>query len=124
MLNLNTFKKWRLCALASISGSILFLTCCASTKIKHLDAAQFVERAEGIEQMNSAMWTRYVGTTQGRVYLEHQDMLTVSGGPQTTVYWTELDSLPKEIGEKLKNGIDVWTPPARKVEPIPFLDTE
>jgi hypothetical protein len=44
-----------------------------------------------------------------RVYLESQNLLTLSGNPQTTVYWTELDALPESISKQLKKGESPWT---------------
>jgi len=52
--------------------------------------------------------------SRNRAYLEHEDHLTISGKPLTTVYWTDLDSLPVELSKKLKNGESSWSPPLEK----------
>jgi len=86
------------------------LTGCASTRIQHLGAKEFIESAEMIEQMNSAMWMTYVGSSQGRAYLEYQDMLTIGDAPKTVLYWTELESLPADLATQLRSGRPPWTP--------------
>lgn len=99
-------------SLATVVGIAIgiLLSGCASTRIKHVNAQEFVERAKVIEQMNSAMWMTYVGSSHSRAYLEFQDMLTLSGKPATVVYWTELDGLPKQLADQLKMGTSPWTP--------------
>jgi uncharacterized protein YceK len=105
-------KRIAIHSLATVLGIAIgiLLSGCASTRMKHLDAQEFVERAKVIEQMNSAMWMTYVGSSHSRAYLEFQDMLTLSGNPATVVYWTELDGLPKQLADQLKTGTPPWTP--------------
>ena len=89
---------------------VLLLAGCTSTRIRHVDADEFVESAKVIEQMNSAMWMTYVGTSGSRAYLEFQDMLTLTGKPKTVVIWTELHDLPKGLAERLRAGNPPWVP--------------
>lgn len=105
-------------SLATVLGIAIgiLLSGCASTRMKHLDAQDFIERAKVIEQMNSAMWMTYVGSSHNRAYLEFQDMLTLSGKPATVVYWTELDGLPKQLADQLKTGTPPWTPWQLKIK--------
>jgi hypothetical protein len=95
---------------AGAVSAVLLLAGCASTQIKHLDADEFVDNAKAIEQVNSAMWTTYIGASHGRAYLEYQDMLTLSGKPKTVVFWTELDGLPDDLTKRLRAGDPPWTP--------------
>ena len=108
-MKMKTTLTHTLAVLAGISAGVI-LVGCASTRIKHLESVQFIERANVIEQMNSAMWMTYVGSSHGRAYLEYQDMLTVSGKPATVVYWTELEGLPQNIADALKTGTPPWIP--------------
>jgi hypothetical protein len=90
--------------------SVIFLTGCASTTINHVSADEFLIKAKQIEQMTSAIWTTYIGSSQTRAYLEYGDVLTFGKGTRTIVYWTELNELPKDIAEKLKEGKPPWIP--------------
>jgi hypothetical protein len=102
--------KKQLNAIVAISLLGIFLSGCAGTNIKHVSANEFLEMAKQIEQMNSATWTTYIGSSETRAYLEYGDMLAVGQNTRTIVYWTELDKLPKDIAAKLKEGISPWTP--------------
>lgn len=96
-----------------IAITILFMGLvagCASTRIKHLGWEEFLGTAKLIEQPNSALWVSYLGISRNRVYLEYQDMLTLSGKPKTVVYWTELDKLPVDVAKYLKAGYPIAIP--------------
>jgi len=85
------------------------LSGCATNGLKHLDAQAFVKRAEQIEESHSARWTRYVGVSGTRAYLEYGDMFGPLGRSRTIVYWTELDGLPPSLVERLRTGDSPWT---------------
>ncbi len=93
--------------LAGACAGLLF-TGCAATHVKELSAVDFVKQAGEINEVNGAHWTRYVGRTQGRVYLEYQHSSLIGDGVRTTVYWTNLPELPKEIAENIKVGNAPW----------------
>ena len=77
----------------AIAVSLVFLMGCASTQIKHLDAEAFLRQSQGVEGLNSAYKTTYVGRTHSRVYLEYYTGITWLGKGKTIVYWTELENV-------------------------------
>lgn len=89
----------------------LFLTGCSSTKIKHVDGETFLKHAELMTEMNSALSATYIGSTHNRVYLQYENYITfVRKAPVTTIYWTDIDSLPKEVSMKIKTRQPPWVP--------------
>ena len=89
----------------------LFLSGCSNTRIKHVDAEAFLKHAELMKGMNSVLSATYIGSTHNRVYLEHGNYITfIRKAPITTIYWTEIDSLPKEVSEKIKTRQTPWIP--------------
>ncbi len=103
-------------AIAIFGTLILFLSGCSSTQIKHVDAETFLKHAELLKGMNSVLSASYIGSTHNRVYLEHGNYITfVRKAPITTIYWTEIDSLPKEVSEKIKTGQPPWVPLDHKI---------
>jgi hypothetical protein len=94
----------------------LFVSGCANTKIKHLSANDFLAQAKQIEAMNSASWTTYIGASATRAYLEYGDVFGSNSKSRTIVYWTELEGLPLDIRQKLKEGAQPWLPWHDKVE--------
>ena len=86
----------------------LVLSGCASTRIKQLSGAEFVDQADEIEQMNSFHWTTYVGRSSQRAYLEFGHPAFIGKGVRTTLFWTPLSELPDEISKKLKEGDVPW----------------
>jgi hypothetical protein len=94
-----------------LMGSLLSLLAgCASTGIRHVNAEEFIRQAESMEGMNSMGATFYVGTSPTRAYLECSGYYKLLGTHNAMVYWTELDSLPPEIKDELKQGEIPWTP--------------
>ena len=73
--------------------SLICLTGCGSTQIRHLDAEAFLRQSQEIEGLNSAYKTTYVGKSHSRVYLEYYTGITLSGNGKTIVYWTESDNV-------------------------------
>lgn len=92
----------------AIAGFLL--SSCVSTKIKHLSGQEFVLQADQISQLNSFHWTRYVGSSPGRAYLEFGYPTPFGKGTRTTVYWTSLSELPEDMALKLKAGNPPWKP--------------
>jgi hypothetical protein len=90
--------------------SMIFLPGCGGTRIEHVSAPEFLEHAKQIEQMNSATWTTYIGSSQTRAYLEYGDVLASGGKSRTIVYWTELEKLPEDVSKELKAGKSPWVP--------------
>ena len=98
--------------LAAVMAAML--SGCATNRLKHLDGETFVKQAEQIEEIHSAHWTRYIGVSGTRAYLESGDMFGLLGRPRTIVYWTELDGLPPSLVERLRAGDSVWTHAERR----------
>ncbi len=94
----------------------LFVSGCASIKIKHLSANDFLAQAKQIEAMNSASWTTYIGASATRAYLEYGDVFGSTAKSRTIVYWTELEGLPPDVRQKLKEGARPWIPWQDKVD--------
>lgn len=96
------------------AGLILFLSGCASTRIKRLSGAEFIYQAEQMKQISSFHWTTYIGSSTQRAYLEFgrpSFLYNIIGkGTRTTVYWTELSELPQDIAGQLKAGNPPWKP--------------
>jgi hypothetical protein len=90
--------------------SMIFLPGCGGMRIEHVSAPEFLEHAKQIEQMSSATWTTYIGSSQTRAYLECGDVLASGGQSRTIVYWTELEKLPEEVAKELKAGKSPWVP--------------
>ena len=89
----------------------LFLTGCSSTKVIHVDAEEFLQHAEVIKGMHSAASATYIGSTHDRAYIEFENYITfIRKAPVTYIYWTEIDSLPKDVAEKIKTGQPPWSP--------------
>lgn len=88
----------------------LILSGCSSTNLKHVDAETFLRYAEPRSSM-TLEFPIYIGSTRDNVYLEFKNYMTFfRKAPVTTVYWTELDSLPNEISEMIKSGQSPWIP--------------
>ena len=85
-------------------------TGCAGTRTQHLSANDFIRQAEQIEQLNSACWTKYIGCSWSRAYLEYGDVITLGKRSRTVVLWTELEGLPPELAKQLKAGNPPWVP--------------
>lgn len=83
---------------------------CASTRIKHVDADDFITRAKVMEQPETLLHVTFIGVSHDRAYLEYQDYLTLSGKPVTTVVWTRLEDLLPELADKLRAGNPPWVP--------------
>ena len=102
----------------------LMLAGCAQTRIRHLSADAFIDRAEQIEQIASASWMTYVGCSETRAYLEYGDVIWFGPKPRTIVFWTELEDLPLDLAEQLKNGCPPWTPWFEKTKPEDNISVE
>lgn len=94
-------------ALLPIAG--LSLCGCAGTRIKQLSGPDFIKRAGQTEQINSFSWTRYVGSTGERAYLEYGHPALLGAGAQVSVYWTPLSELPSNVVAQIKAGARPWT---------------
>ena len=108
---MNRIATYSLAAVAGVTLGIM-LTGCASTRIKQLSGAEFMNRAEQMKEISSFHWTTYIGSSQQRAYLEfgRPSLLYNIIGKQTrtTVYWTELSELPEDIVDQLKAGNPPW----------------
>ena len=85
------------------------LSGCAGTRIKQLSGKAFLEKAEGIRQMNSFVWYHYIGASSQRAYLEYGHPAFIGNGISTTVYWTPLSELPASLVTQLNSGNPPWT---------------
>ena len=110
MINAATLS---LVALVGVAAS-LFISGCASTRVKQLSGAEFVTRAQQMEQVSSFHWTTYIGRSTQRAYLEfgRPSLLynIIGKETRTTVYWAELSELPEDIAGQLKAGNAPWKP--------------
>lgn len=84
--------------------------------LKHLDSEAFLKEAKLINMLSSTETVSFIGTAWNRVYIEHSTVITLAHilhlkkEPSFTVYWTELNALPKEVVDKIKAGQPPWTP--------------
>ena len=99
---------------------IAVITICVSSasradSLKHVDAETFMKEAEMIGMITSTDTSAFIGSVWNRVYIEHSTVITVAHilhlkeKPTITVYWTELDTLPKDVIEDIKSGKSPWT---------------
>ena len=95
--------------LLTLGVSIIFLAGCASTKIKRLSGDEFIKYAKACEYAGSFTWNTYIGVSHQNAYLESGHPAFIGKGNQTTVYWTPLSELPKELSEQLKSKNPPWT---------------
>jgi len=70
-------------------------------EIEYLDAAAFVVKAEGMNEINSASWTSFLGVKDGKAYLETGSLIPLSGNPKVETFWTEFEDLPFAIREMI-----------------------
>ena len=92
---------------------------CASTSIKRLTAAEFLQEATHVGEMNSFRYACYVGSTPQRVYLETGYPAVIGEGMRVTVYWVPVTELPTNIISQLNAGQPPWTNWTPKVrEPV------
>ena len=95
--------------LVGLAGGVL-LCGCASTRIERLSGEEFMGRAGAGKMISSFHWTSYVGCSSQRAYLEHGSAPFAFRGSRTTVFWTPLSELPKDIAEQLRAGDPPWKP--------------
>lgn len=98
--------------LAAAAGVTIgfFLSGCASTQIRRLSGADFVQQAKQTEQISSLIWTTYIGSSGQRAYLELMQPALIGKGVRTTIFWTPLPELPDEVAIRLKEGNPPWAP--------------
>ncbi len=110
-------KKMAIPAVCVLVGFALGLvTGCANTGIKHVSPERFISEAKTMEQMNSASGTFYIGTTPTRAYVERTGLYKLFRLHKAMVYWTELDGLPPDIRNELKNDNQPWTAWQNRIE--------
>lgn len=84
--------------------------------LKYIDAETFLKEADLIGLLSSTETVTFIGTAWNRVYIEHSTVITLAHilhlkkVPSSTVYWTDLNSLPKDVVEKIKSGQAPWVP--------------
>ena len=104
-------KKLAIPAVCILVGFAFGLvTGCANTGIKHVSPERFISEAKTMEQINSASGTFYVGTSPTRAYVERTGLYKLFRLHKAMVYWTELEGLPPEIRNQLKEDQIPWTP--------------
>ena len=94
--------------LTAVLAATVLLSGCASTKMRRVSGDDFMARAGQIEQINSAHWTTYIGSSGKRAYLEFGYPAYIGGGVRTVVFWTHLTELPADISHKLTVGAPPW----------------
>jgi len=82
---------------------------CAGTSIKRLTGSEFMEQARHTDELNSYMWTGYIGSSHQRAYLESGHPAFIGDGLRMTIFWTPLDELPSNIVAQIKAGSRPWT---------------
>ena len=85
------------------------LSGCAGTTIKRLTGPEFMEQARHTDELNSFMWTGYIGSSHQRAYLESGHPAFIGEGMSVTIFWTPLDELPSNIVAQIKTGSRPWT---------------
>ena len=78
--------------------------------LRKLSGKAFVAQAEDITMIHSIRWTRYIGTSGGRVYLEFIPL----GRSRPIVYWTNLSELPPDLAARLEAGEVPWESPMKR----------
>ena len=79
---------------------------CASTKAEYLKPEAFMEMAK--RWPTSAHRYTYIGASRKKIYIEFETVLTsmaflsVSKTPACTIYWTEVEKIPKEFVDSLE----------------------
>ena len=86
----------------------LGLAACGGSRLKHLDADEFLEQGRRTQMAESMRWTTYVGSTYTNAYIEEGRLSSIGKKGKTTVFWTEVDGLPEDVAEKLRDGVDPW----------------
>ena len=87
----------------------LMVASCASTRIKQLSGEEFLKEAQRTDQMNSFLYTSYIGSSPQRAYLESGYPAFIGRGMRATVYWVAVSDLPSNIVSQIKSGIPPWT---------------
>jgi len=88
---------------------VFSLSACRGPRLRHVDGDEFLRLAESSELAHSIQWSTYVGRSWTRAYLELTSILPLWWGG-TTVYWTELGELPRELTKQLQVGDSPWVP--------------
>lgn len=96
------------------------LSGCAGTRIKQLTGPEFLEEAKHTDQLNSFMWTGYIGSSHQRAYLEYGHPAFIGKGMSVTILWTPLEELPSNIVAQIKAGSPPWTNWSDKVGQPPL----
>ena len=87
----------------------MMVASCAGTRIKQLSGDEFLKEAQRTDQVNSILYTDYIGSTPERAYLESGYPALIGRGMRTTVYWVPVSDLPGNVVSQLKSGIPPWT---------------
>jgi hypothetical protein len=87
----------------------IMLSGCAGTSIKRLTGSEFLEKAKHTDELNSFMWTGYIGSSHQRAYLEYGHPAFIGKGMSVMIFWTPLDELPNDIVSQIKAGSPPWT---------------
>lgn len=103
-------KKLIIAGIVVALGTVMGLALgCANTRIKKVSGEEFLKHAEQTDELNSYVWTSYIGSSHDRVYLEYGHPALIGKGAQVTVLWTPLAELPSNVIIKIKNNIRPWT---------------
>jgi len=105
--NMTKIMKRTLTILLGFS-CVIILFGCANTRIEHLSGTEFINKADQINQLNSFFWTTYIGASGHKAYLEVERPAFVGKGTRTTVFWTALTDLPKDVVQQIKTGNAPW----------------
>ena len=79
---------------------------CASTKAEYLKPEAFMEMAK--RWPTSIHGYTYIGASRKKIYIEFETVLTsmaflgFSNKPAYTIYWTEVEKIPKEFVDNLE----------------------
>jgi hypothetical protein len=72
----------------------------------------FIEKAGERDGIGSIFSLSYQGFRDGKVYLKSWNYKHV---PETIIYWTELDGLPKDTKDQILNGTGRWNRESSKL---------
>ena len=93
----------------ALGAAVALMVGCASTRIKEVSGAEFLQHAQQTDLLGSFVWTSYIGSTHDRAYLEYGHPAFIGSGVQVTVFWTPLSELPSNVVTQITNGVRPWT---------------
>ena len=89
-----------ICVIAAIAGSLMLSGC---SSLKHVDATTFSRQIE-LNNMQTVVWSEYIGQADGKAYLLHKRLPLVGSKWKEYVWFTEVDELDSAFLVELVNA--------------------